>query len=137
MPTSVEEYRKGKQKVIELPSLLADGTHPKFIIRKPPTKTMLRLLDLLGIKITGDMDPEELEKTVEEAVKGEDLKVKVAEYLATLLPACVVEPKITLDPTEEGALCLDDLEYQDQFALLDAVWEFAGLTEEASKERNL
>ena len=135
--TSAAEYKKARYKAVELPSLLTDGSHPVFIIRKPPPKIYVKLLEMFNVQVTIDSDPEEIERALTGQAMREDIKAKLPQFLEILLPACVVEPRVTTDPNDKEALHIDDIDSKDQFALLEAILDFAGLSERAEEERNL
>jgi len=139
LATSVKQYRKGKYKTVELPSTLEDGSHPVFVIRKPPITAMVKIMDVLGLKIPSEVSPEDLEKTIEERRKALAKRLSTKDFVKVmeiLLPACVVEPKISLEASDD-ALAVDELEFEDQIQLLDAVWKFSGLSKESEETRNL
>jgi len=137
MVTKAEEYLAGKHKKVKLPSILPNGKHPVFIIRKPPMRVIIELLRILDVSLDVDKNPEVLERGFMEAWNSMDVKEKIAGFIDLLLPACVVEPRITLDPNEKDAIYIDDLDMEDQFKLLEEIWDFAGLSKEAEKQRNL
>jgi len=135
--TSPEEYKKGRWKEVTLPSTLPNGEHPVFRIRKLPARLSIELVRMLGLSLSPDMDPEAFEKLVSEEIRKPRNVDKLTEFIEKVLVACVVEPRITTDPNEKGAIYIDDLDPEDQVALIEAIWEYAGLTKEGSEERNL
>ena len=137
MVTSPQEYLSGKRREVTLPSTLPNGEHPVFIIRKPPTKVMIRLLSLLEVSLDVNRNPELLEKDINEAMNTPQAAEKIVRFLDLLLPACVVEPKITNDPNETDGIYIDDVDMEDQLALLEAILDLAGLSKKAEEERNL
>ena len=137
MVTTPKEYLAGKYREVVLPSTLPNGEHPVFLIRKPPTRVLIEVLSLLDVNLTPETKPEELEKNFTERIVNTDIKEKLPKLLELLIPACVVEPKISLDPNEEDAIYIDDLDFEDQFKLLDEIWNFAGLSKKAEEQRNL
>jgi len=134
--TTSKQYRAGKTKEVELPSVLEDGGHPVFVIRKVPTKILIKLLSALDVKITPDVEAAQLEGQVKEKLKDVDLGKLTADFLAEIIPVCVVEPKISLDENDKDAIFIDDLDPEDGLALFDEIFKFQGLTEEAAKERS-
>ena len=137
MPTSVEEYRRARYRDVTLPSTLPSGEHPVFKIRKPPVEVLLEVMRELEIQISPEENPEAFEKTVEERLKDTDMTSLLQVLIKKLLPACVVEPRVTLDPNEKDALWIGDIDYEDQIALFEAIWDFAGLGKKAEEARNL
>jgi len=128
--TKIEEYRKGKIKAVKLPSKLASGEHPIFIIRKPPTRVLIKFFQIFGL------NPATVtEKDMEELVKTKEYQYKIMSFLDELLPVAVVEPRITVDPRESNALHIDELEPEDQIFLANAIFEHAGITAKAMERR--
>jgi len=130
--TTAEEYLAGKIKKVTLPSVTATGKHPVFVIRKIPPKAALELADLL--ELPEDVDLE----NINEALSSIDVKEKLPELIDTIIPACVVKPRIKKEKKNEECpkcLCIDDLEIEDLVALFEEILEFNGLTAKGIKKR--
>ena len=108
---SVEEYRKRNTKVIEI-----DGF--KWTIRKMTVSCLAKLTALYEKPSQTD---EELRRMLPDVVK-------------VLLPECVVEPKISSNPTE-GCLCIDEIDAKTAMELVTQITEFSGITGPAARER--
>jgi len=123
---TAKEYRKTQTKVIRLPS----GFY--FRIRKMSPTAMAKLMEVYGETLPPgrrEPTPEEMERMREVGRK------KFAEILKVILPTCIVEPKVSLNPTSEDELALDDLASDDIFALLDEITAFSGLGPKAAAIR--
>jgi len=134
--TEAKAYSSGKTKAVTLPSTLPNGSHPVFIIRKMPPRTAIKLLSVLKINIEVDLEAADRpEKALRKAIKNLDAQ-KLLEVVNTVIPDCVVEPKVVLGKAKRaGELSIDDIELDDLFHLFDEIWEWSGLTEKAAKER--
>jgi len=132
--TEAKAYSSGKTKAVTLPSILPDGTHPVFIIRKMPPRTAIKLLGVLKINVDIDLEAKP-EKALKRAMKDLDAQ-KLLEVVNIVIPDCVVEPRIVPGKAEgTDELSIDDIELDDLFHLFDKIWEWSGLTEKAAKER--
>jgi len=127
--TSVEEYRKRIYKIVELPS------GAKFKIRKMSPSLVNEVLSILGIKLSPSLSPEEARKEFEQKMSDKDFPKFLAEVAPLVVSNCVVEPKISLNPSED-ALSFDELEPMDVFNLLTQILDFTGLTAEAAERRS-
>ena len=123
--TSASEYRKGKRTVVELPS------GATFEIRKLSPLAFGELLNFIEVR-EGATEEETTAK-----VRGE-----IVNIMKTIIPQCIVTPKIVFDANmtekemdKKNIIDFADLDLNDVFVLLDAVYEFSGLTEEAAEER--
>ena len=123
--TSASEYRKGKRHEVELPS------GARFEIRKLSPLAFGELLKFIEVR-EGATEEETTAK-----VRGE-----IVNIMKTIIPQCVVTPTIVFDANmteeemdEKNVIDFADLDLNDVFVLLDAVYEFSGLTEEAAEER--
>lgn len=126
--TSAKKYRKGKTKVIKLPS----GS--VFKIKKPAGRVMASLLNLFDVKISvnEDLSKEEISQELE----GLEFQDKLVNIMDLLIPSCVVDPKISLVETDdEDLLFIDDIEYSDLYSLIDEIMAFSGISKEATDER--
>jgi len=132
MPTSVEEYRKARTKEVTLPSTLRDTTHPVFLIKKPSAKVLISFTQALGLELSEDV--ERIKEKYREGLKTPEGQTKLSDGLRTLLADCIVEPKVSLTD-EEDKLLVDEIDLEDQLALLEAILETTGLTEEEKKDR--
>jgi len=134
--TEAKAYSSGKTKPVTLPSTLPDGSHPVFIIRKMPPKTAIKLLGLLKINIGVDLEAaSKPEKALKKAMKKLNAQ-NLLDVVNTVIPDCVVEPKVVLGNAEKAdELSIDDIELDDLFHLFDEIWKWSGLTEKAAKER--
>ena len=133
MPTSVEEYRKARTKDVVLPSVLSDGkTHPTFKIRKPSAKSLITFTGALGLELSEDI--ERIKEQYKVSLKTPEGQQKVSEGLRQLLVDCIVEPKVSLVENAD-ALCVDEIDLNDQLKLLEAILETTGMTEEVKAAR--
>jgi len=136
--TTAAKYIKDKIKAIELPSTLSDGTHPTFLIRKMPVKTVVKAFNLLKIGFEFDLEEQMTAKKIMESVKSSLRKLSPEELfniVSEVVTDCVVQPTITNSPSKPGELSIDDISFEDLFFLFDQIWEFSGITEKAVKER--
>lgn len=87
--------------------------------------------------MTGEEDLENLDvkERFKEMLSKENLAEKVLSIVDILIPACVVKPKVVAGPAAKGELSVDELEFEDIFALFDEILSFSGLTEESYAER--
>ena len=115
--TTAEEYRRGKQEVVELPS------GARFKIRKMSPLEFGKLMEVLG---TAANAPDSLREA--------QIRDRIVDVMRVLIPGCVVEPKISFE-SKEGCLSFEELEVADAMALMDAVYEFSGLAAEDAEER--
>lgn len=116
--TSAKEYRNARRHEVELPSGAV------FVIRKLSPMAFTDLLNIFG-DVT--LTQEQATATVRENIVG---------IMKAIIPKCVVSPKVSFEYTEdEDVLYMEDIEPEDMFALLDAVYSFSGITAEASVER--
>ncbi|RLG45123.1 MAG: hypothetical protein DRN81_02665 [Thermoproteota archaeon] len=124
--TTAKEYREKMTKIVTLPSGF------NFRIRKMPPLALAKLMSIYdeALPATGrELTPEEEEKMKEIG------KRRFAEIIKVVIPDCIVEPKVSLNPSSEDELSLDDLAADDIFKLLDEIMEFSGLGEAAKKAR--
>jgi hypothetical protein len=128
-PTTPEEYRKGKTKLVEL------ATGHVFEIRKMPVQTFSIMFETLGIDVPPGMPIENVEKLLAEEMKDPQYKTKIVETITKILPHCIVKPKVTANPSE-GALSIDDIEPADMFALFGEIMEFSGISQMAKDLRD-
>ena len=120
---SAEEYRKRVYKDVTMP----DGF--VFTIRKMNYKTLTALLDVYGEAPTGELT-EQQKKEI-----GDKIRKQLPSIISIVIPACVVKPKISVNPTSENELALDDVEPGHLLALVNAITDFSGLTGQAAEER--
>jgi len=133
VPTSAGEYRKARMKDVVLPSVLADGkTHPVFKIRKPSAKSLITFTGALGLELSEDI--ERIKEQYKVSLKTPEGQQKVSEGLRQLLVDCIVEPKVSLVENAD-ALCVDEIDLNDQLKLLEAILETTGMTEEVKAAR--
>lgn len=119
--TLASEYRAKQRKIVTLPSGFT------FEIRKMSPLVFAKMFDVLGYE--ANVSKEQTESIIKE---------KLEEILKLIIPNCVVKPKISLEPTDdEEVLCLEDLEMDDFYTLLDEISNFSGLSEDDMKEREL
>ena len=123
--TSASEYRKGKRHVVELPS------GATFEIRKLSPLAFGELLNFIEVR----------EGATEEETTAR-VRSEIVNIMKTIIPQCIVNPTIAFEPDmteeemdEKNVIDFADLDLNDVFVLLDAVYEFSGLTEEAAQER--
>ena len=126
--TSAKKYREGKTKVVTLPS------GDVFMIKKPGGRTMAKVSQLFEINI--DLQDNPSKEEIAKELAGLHLQDNLVEIMDLLIPGCVVEPKVSLVEThDEHTLFIDDIEYNDLYALLDEIMAFSGLSEQSMKER--
>jgi len=120
--TSAKDYRKGKTKLVPLPSGAV------FKIGKPDGVAMAEMLSMFDVPIKMGSSPESVQRTFEDEMSKIDIKEKLADFLKLLIPACCIDPRVTINPKEKSdeVLLLQEVEQEDSFALIDAIMEFSG-----------
>lgn len=108
---SVEEYRKKNVKEVEI-----DGF--RWTIRKMTVNALAKLTDLYEKEPKSDA---ELRKLLPSVVRA-------------LLPECVVDPKVSLNPSD-GSLSVDEIDAKTAMELVTQITEFSGLTGPAAALR--
>jgi len=116
--TSPAEYRKKSRKIVELPSGAV------FEIRKLSPLVYGAALEKMGVK--ADTSPDSAESVVRE---------NIFELMKTVVPKCVMSPKVAVDPVSEDELDYEDIELADLTMLLDEIYKFSGLSVQAQEER--
>lgn len=137
MTTTAKQYLSNKRKDIELPSVLPDGSHPVFTIRKVPVNTAMKIMQVLEVDIEEDeLVLEKLAEELSNRFKGYEAADKIAEVLDIVLPVCVVNPKIVLteDELTGDELLLEDIDAEDQMFLYQAINNFGGIGEQKVEE---
>jgi len=129
----VERYRKSKLFKVELPSTLEDGTHPVFTVRKPNAERLMKFMAVLNIEPSEDINL--MKQRYMDLIKSEQGPKRVAEALTDILIDCVVEPKLTSEVNCETMLHVDEIDFEDQHALLDAIMSLAGFSKEKEEQR--
>jgi len=129
----VERYRKSKLFKVELPSTLEDGTHPVFTVRKPNAGTLMKFMAVLNIEPTEDTSL--MKQRYMDLIKSVEGQKRVAEALTDILIDCVAEPKLTSNTNCETMLHVDEIDFEDQYALLDAIMSLAGFSKEKEEQR--
>lgn len=120
-PVTAATYRKDVYKVVTNP---VSGY--SFKIKRPDPEVMLNMLGLLP---PGKTNPED--------ITGDPVfRENLPKVLSTLIPNCVIEPKVTLEETHpDSELHLSEVSFGDSVFLMGAILEFAGLSGAAAKKR--
>ena len=108
----VKQYRKKYTKEVKLPSGFT------FKIRKMNVEDLYLLTKIYGNRPIGELEAREL----------------LPDVVKTILPRCVIEPKIAEKPSE-NALGVDELTADDVVALITEIMAFGGVTGPAAEER--
>ena len=113
----VQEYVKKNRKTVTTRS------GATFVIRKIPPTCMHIVFKLAQYakSATGEVDPRYFEE--------------LSDVLRELIPKCVVEPKITLEP-QPDSIALDDLGLDDVMELFTSIFDFTGLGPRQAAERD-
>jgi len=120
---TADVYRKANRKIVEV-----DGY--KWEIRKIPPLIVGKLMEFSGIEMTGKpLTDAELKEI------GKKMSPRIFDILKTVLPVCVAQPKISLNPNSEDELDINELSLTTAFGLLDEIYKFSGLTKEAAEFR--
>ena len=123
-PTSATEYKKGKTKLLKL------KTGNVFRIRKMPARVYADLIEMLGLEIRQGIPREQVEAMLKEKTQAEGYNVKSIRAMVKIVPQCILEPKMTFEPSNDpDTLWVDDIEPQDLFELFKEIVEFSGIQE--------
>ena len=141
--TKGSAYRKGKTKLVELPSVI-EGTeeeHPVFKIRKPTPGTAVKLYRALGLELptTAESEAEAYEQLEESSIKvdKELLMANIDVILDILLTDCVIDPKIVLEATDDPEdIPVYEIPDEDSLELFKAIWDFSPWSKKAQEERS-
>jgi len=115
--TSAREYKAKRYKTVSLPS----GS--VFKIRKIPPKTLGKLFSLLNMRL------DQTEQFQESFMDN------LPTIIDILFPACITEPRVEVRSSDPDVLTVDDIDPNDAFFLINTIFEFSGLTEEAMRQR--
>ncbi len=130
----VKRYRESRTRQVELPSVLSDGTHPVFTIRKIPRDSVLKIAEILGL--TGMENPEVMEGALKTQLSSPEYRKRMVELMNEILIDCVVEPKLGREAGED-TLSVSELDFADQIKLFREILSFSGVSLEAEERRNL
>jgi len=122
VPTTPEEYRKGKTKIVRVTS------NAVFEIRKMSIPTMSEVLSLLGTTIQEGTPIDQVEAEVKRQVNDPKMRTKFIEAAIYVVPRCVVRPPI-VEKADGSSLTVDDLSPGDLFDLFGEVMDLSGLTQ--------
>jgi len=130
IPTSSEEYRKGKTKIIKLKS----GN--VFEIRKMSVPVFADLYTELGIVLPPGTPLEKIDEIMQEKMSDPEFSIKIINAALKVVPRCIIRPPI-VDKPEPGMLTVDDISPEDLFETFETVMEFSGITRlaEAARQR--
>ena len=130
-PVSAEEYRRGRTKMVKLKS------NKVFEIQKPSPLTLIKMMKTFGLEIPVGAKPDELEKSINEAIASKKLTMdELAEMLSVLIPDCSKRPKIVLgEANSPQDLSIDELDREDAFELFELMMEHSGMGGEAAEIR--
>ena len=129
MAVTAKEYRAKRRKTITLKS------GDKFTLRKFKRDVIMMLLDIFDVKLTPELEAEEMEKAIIDSIKDLDLKEKLPALLDITLPGGIAKPQVELKSDDPEVLTLDEIDPLEQFELFEHIMDFNGFTEEAVKER--
>ena len=123
MATTAEDYIESKRKEVPLPSTLADGSHPVFIIKGPDTEVSIRVLDIIGVDVDKYENLEDIGKDIK-LTRKESID-KTVKAIRLLFPACIVSPKVVLTEEElvDGAILLSDIPPTDGVKLYNSIMD--------------
>jgi hypothetical protein len=120
-------YRERRRKTLTMPS------GDVATIRKPGRDSYMKLLDAQDLRdqlpqIEQNIDPTTGEfKTL--TPERQKLVESMMDIMDEVLVKCVIEPKVSITPTEE-ALAVDELDLMDYFFLIQEVFVLADMSEE-------
>jgi len=108
-----------KEKTVTAPS------GKKYTIKKMPRKTFVSIMKLIPA-------------TTDEEEAREAMMSNLVELSDTLLPECVVKPKISTQPTQSNdpnVIYIEDLDIPDIFFLISEIFDISGLSPDKMRAR--
>lgn len=128
VPVTAEEYRKGKTKIISLPS------GHVIEIRKMPVPVFAEMFETLGIEVPPGTPFERVEELMKEKMNDPKYNAQIINAILKVIPHCWVRPRISNDAGADN-LSIDDVDPGDLFKSFSEILDFSGISRMAEEMR--